>query len=33
MPTDYFYSSPDCDLYPDIYVGRIPFNSASLVQE
>jgi len=32
IPTDYFYSSPDYDLYPNIYVGRIPFNSASLVQ-
>ena len=32
IPTDYFYSSPDYDLYPNIYVGRIPFNSPTYVQ-
>jgi len=26
VPTDYFYSSPDYDLIPNYYVGRIPFS-------
>ncbi len=26
IPTDLFYASPDYDLIPDLYVGRIPFS-------
>jgi len=26
VPTDYFYSSPDYDLVPNYYIGRIPVN-------
>lgn len=32
VPTDYFYASPDYDLIPNIYVGRIPFNDESAVE-
>ncbi|NPA98629.1 MAG: hypothetical protein GXO43_04550, partial [Crenarchaeota archaeon] len=31
VPTDYFYASPDLDLAPNIYVGRIPFSNPVLV--
>ncbi|NPA97781.1 MAG: hypothetical protein GXO43_00220 [Crenarchaeota archaeon] len=31
VPTDYFYASPDLDLAPNIYVGRIPFSNPTLV--
>jgi len=31
IPTDIFYASPDYDLVPDIYVGRIPFSDPDTV--
>ena len=27
-PTDFFYASPDCDLVPNYFVGRLPVNNA-----
>ena len=30
-PTDFFYASPDYDLIPDYYVGRIPFSDSKIV--
>ncbi|NPA99002.1 MAG: hypothetical protein GXO43_06440 [Crenarchaeota archaeon] len=32
VPTDFFYASPDLDLAPNIYVGRIPFSNPVLVE-
>ncbi len=32
VPTDFFYASPDLDLAPNIYVGRIPFSNPSIVE-
>ena len=31
VPTDFFYASPDYDLLPNYYVGRIPFDDPSLL--
>ncbi len=31
IPTDLFYASPDYDLLPDIYVGRIPFSDPEVI--
>ncbi len=31
IPTDLFYASPDYDLLPDIYVGRIPFSDPEAI--
>jgi len=30
-PTDFFYASPDYDLVPDYFVGRIPFSDPKLL--
>ncbi len=32
IPTDFFYASPDYDLAPNIYVGRIPFSDPKLIE-
>ncbi len=32
IPTDFFYASPDYDLAPNIYVGRIPFSNPGEVE-
>ena len=31
IPTDFFYASPDYDLLPDIYVGRLPFDNPTAI--
>ncbi|NPA99477.1 MAG: hypothetical protein GXO43_08870, partial [Crenarchaeota archaeon] len=33
VPTDFFYASPDLDLAPNIYVGRIPFSNPNIVEK
>ncbi len=33
VPTDFFYASPDLDLAPNIYVGRIPFSNPEIVSD
>ena len=29
IPTDFFYASPDYDLFPNVMVGRLPVNSSA----
>jgi len=29
IPTDFFYASPDYDLFPNLMVGRLPVNSSA----
>jgi len=31
IPTDFFYASPDYDLLPNIYVGRLPFDDPTAI--
>ena len=31
VPTDFFYASPDYDLVPNYYVGRIPFDDPTIL--
>jgi len=32
IPTDIFYASPDYDLIPNIYVGRLPFDNGLYIE-
>ena len=33
VPTDFFYADPDCDMKPELAVGRIPFTNMTLLQQ